>query len=225
MSVAAGWATIDGVSDVQTFEPPSAPATPAPDTPLALTPAQRADRALFWLLALPLLLADQLTKQWVLNTIPLNTSIVPLPALDPYLAFTYVANNGTVFGLFQQGEVIFATLAALVGIGLMIVNWRLPWRVRKLRVGLALVLAGAVGNLIDRLRVGHVIDFVDIDLTSIIPLRIADWYIFNIADASIVTAICLLLYLMWFEPTQIEPGLHAAGGTADAAPPVETGHE
>ncbi len=161
-------------------------------------------RAMFFWIALPILIADQLSKWWVVANIPLNTQFVPIPALYPYLKFTHIGNSGAVFGTLQNARLWLSILAVVVIIGLVIYNHTLPMASRKLRVALGLVFGGAIGNFLDRIRFGHVTDFVDMDFSSIIPLGIADWYIWNIADLAIVCAIILMAYLTFFEPEQIE---------------------
>ena len=172
----------------------------------ALRPAEGRDRALFWWTALPLLVIDQLTKWWITSTIPLYESRVPIAALFPYYKHTHIPNIGSVFGTNQSGAARpwLTILAIVVAVALIVYNQRLDRGARKLRFALGLVLAGGVGNLIDRVRLGHVTDFVDLDFTSIIPIGIADWYIFNVADACVVFAICLMAYMTFFEPEQIE---------------------
>ena len=164
------------------------------------------DRAIIYWLGLPILALDLLTKWWIIRTIPLNQQHVPIAALFPYYKHTHVANIGAVFGTLQgtSSLIFLSILAVVVIIGLNIYNFRLTTASRKLRVALGLVLGGASGNLIDRLINGHVTDFIDFDFSSIIPIRIADWYIFNIADLAIVSAVVLMAYLTFFEPEQIE---------------------
>ncbi len=164
------------------------------------------DRSLIYWIAIPILAIDLLSKWYIIRTIDLNQQSVPISALYPYYKHTHIANTGAVFGSLQGSSsgIILSILAIIVIIGLIIYNQRLQTPSRKLRVALGLVLAGASGNLIDRLINGHVTDFIDLDFSSIIPLGIADWYIFNIADLSIVCAVIYLAYLSFFEPEEIE---------------------
>lgn len=171
---------------------------------LGYEPASSKDRSILFKLAIPILIADQLSKWWVVENIPLNERFVPIPALYPYFKFTHVANTGAIFGTLSNARLWLTILAVIVTIGLLIYNFMLPMASRKLRVALGMVFGGAIGNLLDRIRFGHVTDFVDLDFSSIIPLRIADWYIWNIADLAIISAIILMAYLTFFEPEQIE---------------------
>ncbi len=183
------------------------------------------DRAIMYWLALPILAIDLLSKWYIIQTIELNQQSVPIAALYPYYKHTHIANTGAVFGSLQGNSsgIILSILAIVVIIGLMIYNQRLPTHSRKLRVALGLVLAGAAGNLIDRLINGHVTDFIDLDFSSIIPIGIANWYIFNIADMAIVAAVIYLAYLSFFEPEQIEgPPAAADDAEADSHPSNQT---
>jgi signal peptidase II len=137
------------------------------------------------------LVADQLTKRWVDASFGLAWTRGPIPGLDPptpilddlvRIAKTY--NDGGLFGLFGTSAPILA-LASLIVIGLILayearVGAPGSW---LLTVTLGLLLGGALGNLADRIRLGHVIDWVDTGLGS------TRWYTFNVADAAVSLAI------------------------------------
>ena len=155
--------------------------------------------------AIPIFMIDQLSKWWVIKEIPLNEGIYPIPAIREYFRFYHIPNNGTIFGLLQGADWIFAVLGLALTVALFWVNWQIPKSATKLvRITLGLLIGGAAGNLLDRFLVGHVTDFIDIDLSSIIPLEIADWYIFNVADMAIVTGIILYGYLTLFRADELE---------------------
>jgi signal peptidase II len=147
---------------------------------------------------------DQLTKLLVINAMPLNTSAVPYPSLSPYFQLSHVANTGTLFGLFPQAQNVFAILAVVVSLAIAYFNYQLPTRSLKLRLALGLVFGGAIGNLIDRLRLGYVTDFLDFNLRPLLDWSILDWPVFNIADLSLVLGIAILTYLSWREPEALE---------------------
>jgi signal peptidase II len=127
------------------------------------------------------LLIDQVTKHLVETRIPLYGEWAPFPALAGLFRFTHVANNGAVFGLFQGSGWFFGILAVIVATAIVYFNFTLPGGQWLIRVALGLQLAGALGNMIDRLRIGHVTDFIDI----------GPWYIFNVADMAIVSGVIL----------------------------------
>lgn len=163
------------------------------------TTLKKSRRLFFWVAAIVLII-DQATKWWVEATIPLNTSTIPLEWAYPYFQFTHVANTGAAFGLFKSGAVIFAILAVIVAGALLYYNLRLKSANRWLRLSLGLLFGGAVGNLIDRLRLGHVTDFLNFDVSSIIDIPFANWPVFNVADMAVVSGIFLLAFLMLKDP-------------------------
>ena len=134
-----------------------------------------------WLISGLTLAADQLTKFLVVASFEPRTS---LPLLPPVLHLTYVQNTGAAFGLFKGQQMLFIGCSFLV-IGWIV--WELtakPFRDLSSLWACALILGGAVGNLIDRLRLGYVIDFID--------LRV--WPVFNIGDSAITVGVALLVW-------------------------------
>ena len=128
-----------------------------------------------------LVLADQASKAWIRTTLEEGQS---LPIIKPYLYFTYVLNSGAAFGLFAQQTWLFI-IAGLVALGLVwYYRQQLYHQSPLTRWGVSLALAGALGNLIDRIRIGHVIDFIDITI----------WPVFNVADMAIVGGVVLLFW-------------------------------
>ncbi|MEJ2750557.1 MAG: signal peptidase II, partial [Anaerolineae bacterium] len=148
---------------------------------------------IFAWVGLAVIIIDQLTKWRVEATIPLNTSLAPIPRLYPYFQFSHVANTGTFFGLFPSAKWIFAILAIVVAFGLAYFNYHLPAQSLKLRLALGLLFGGAMGNLIDRVRLGHVTDFMNVNLRPLlhplIDIPILDWAVFNVADMAISAGI------------------------------------
>jgi len=134
---------------------------------------------------------DQASKALVQMHMRLGESI---PLVGP-VRLTYVLNSGAAFGLFP-GATGFLVLASFVGILLVLYLYRFQWgQGRLLRLALGLQLGGATGNLVDRLRTGYVVDFID--------LRV--WPIFNLADSSIVVGLTLLLALTLLDRPRREP--------------------
>jgi signal peptidase II len=154
--------------------PFGADAVPAP------VPAPPRGR-LFWWLTLAIIVADQLVKAWVRQAVELFDSKTLIPG---FMDLAHVRNEGVAFGLFNSMDVankwIFTTalaLAALAGITYYARHIRPSERLA--RVGLSMILGGAIGNLIDRVWAGYVLDFVDIYFGT--------WHFwaFNVADACI----------------------------------------
>ena len=142
--------------------------------------------ALFVVVAALVLALDQLSKSWVRN----NAAEIEL--LPGFLDFVYVKNYGSAFGLLanQTFLLISITITSLVIILLFL---RHLYRTTTLSfVSTGLILAGALGNLIDRLRFGYVTDFIDVHLGNLFH-----WYTFNIADTAIVIGILTFIYSLY----------------------------
>ncbi len=122
---------------------------------------------------------DQVTKALVRSAVPGGAS---LPVLGGVLHITHVHNTGSAFGVFATTAVPILVSIVLLGawVGLALMGRALPFG-RAFHVGVALVLGGAVGNLVDRLRAGYVLDFIDIRI----------WPVFNLADAAIATGMAI----------------------------------
>ena len=161
------------------------------------------------LLAVALFALDQVTKAVVVQTLARGAS---WPA-DGFFRITHIGNSGSAFGLFD-GQNFVLTIASVLGIGVLVLFYRShPSPGLLVRLSLGLMLAGAFGNLIDRLVRGYVTDFIDI----------GPWYIFNVADASIVTGVIILaVTIMRAEPAPAaaEPGPPESSEQLGAGEPV-----
>ncbi len=155
-------------------------------------PASVGEKAILFLVMALVLLADFLSKLYIENSLELNTSWAPIPELAAFFRITHVSNTGAAFGLFPSGSILFMLVAIGVSVFIIIYNSRLPADHALYRVALGLQLGGALGNLISRLRVGHVTDFLDF----------GPWPVFNLADFSIVAGVFLLAFLMLQEQRQ-----------------------
>ena len=142
----------------------------------------------FLLTALLVVAADQLSKTWIRTNLAVGQSI---PEVG-FLRLTHVTNTGSAFGLFQ-GQTFPLTIVSLVSVTVLLLyallfyrrfpfldNW-LAW------VGLSLILGGTVGNLIDRLRLGYVTDFIDFGF----------WPAFNLADSAVVVGVIIFAYSLF----------------------------
>lgn len=158
--------------------------------------------------AAPIVLGDQITKHLVLTRLAAGQSLNVAPWLDPILRVTHLTNTGVAFGMFPKAGNFFAAVSAVVAVVILVYCWRLPSEPWFLRVALALPLAGSVGNLIDRLRLGSVVDFIDLNFW---PLH--NWPIFNLADASTITGVILLAVLMLWEEQLERSGQRVAEGS------------
>ena len=146
----------------------------------------RLDTLFPWIVALGVLFADQFTKQWVLGRIR-SGDIVPV--IEPYLTFTYVRNPGIAFGLHLGAfSRPFFVITALIVLGALISFYRtVPRSDRLRRLSIAVLCAGAIGNLIDRIRwTEGVVDFIRLAVAGY------EWPIFNVADMAVTTGAILL---------------------------------
>ena len=167
------------------------------------TPIYR-DWTLLQLAALSLAL-DQLTKFVVRQTLEWHHS---WPVYG-FFRFTHVQNTGSAFGLFQ-GNNLPLLIVSLVGVGVLAYIYRTQERPGILmRVSIALMLGGALGNLVDRIWQGHVTDFIDI----------GPWPVFNLADSSIVVGLAILAWVLVMNREQTAP-VEPAAPPAYAACPI-----
>jgi signal peptidase II len=155
------------------------------------TPARAQIRRWLLLLAVALItiLVDQATKAYVVAHLPLHDSWMPLDFVEPYFRFTHVHNTGAAFGIFPEGGLIFLVIAVVVS-GIILYYYRqLPERMLLVRLALGLQLGGALGNVINRVQLGYVVDFLHVEY----------WPVFNVADSSIVIGVALLTLEMFRE--------------------------
>lgn len=131
------------------------------------------------LIAIP----DQLAKAWLVANVAPGDKV---DVIGEYVRLLFGQNSGALFGLLPANAVLFGVVSLGV-IGLIVAYHGRSGRSLYLSIALGLLLGGAVGNLIDRLRLGYVVDFIDIGIGD---LR---FYTFNLADAAISTAILMLL--------------------------------
>lgn len=194
----------------------------APTTPPPAPPQQRSTAFRWWMLLVVLLLSvslDQWSKHWAqteLQTLP-GRSITLVPG---YAGFTYVRNPGAAWGFLARSDVSFRrpfflgmTVLAMIFMGVIFV--RLEESQRWLLWALALILSGALGNFIDRLRFNYVVDFIDLHLEGRFY-----WPKFNIADVAITVGVVMLLLEMvagpWWRRRAARKG--AAGGARGEEP-------
>ena len=140
------------------------------------------------LLAFTVAISDQLLKGWVVANYTINT---PVNVVGDWLRIDFIHNAGGLFGILQGKADIFAIVTVVVVAVLIALEIGSGWRSWLVTVTLGLLLGGAIGNFIDRIRLSYVIDFADIGIGS--------WrfYIFNVADAAVTVSI-LLMIVIWF---------------------------
>ena len=148
-----------------------------------------ARRRPYFLMMLAVVGLDQATKWLVDRVMDLHESRVVIEGL---LSLTYVQNRGAAFGVLSDAELpyqaILFSLVSILALGAIAAYaWRLPAASRLPQTALALIMGGAVGNLVDRLAYGYVIDFVDV------YWRVHHWPAFNVADSCISVGVGMLI--------------------------------
>lgn len=152
---------------------------------------------MFWIILVVAVGLDQLSKYLIVSSLALGESMT---VIDNFLNFTYTLNEGASFSILQGQRVIFV-IATLLVLGLIFFLLRkIPQDMKLFRAFIALFCGGTIGNFIDRLHTGAVIDFIDLG-----------WFpIFNIADSCIcVAAIAICLMLLFGKPGSLLAGKKA----------------
>jgi signal peptidase II len=139
------------------------------------------------LMAAAVLAADQASKYWILNglDLPALGSVAVLPVLN----LTMVWNHGVTFGMFntlgRTGPMLLTAVA--IGVVVLLGIWMRSTERMRVELALGAIAGGAIGNVIDRLRFGAVVDFIHAHAFG------WSWYVFNVADAAIVCGVGVLL--------------------------------
>lgn len=142
-----------------------------------------------WLLLMTaglVILIDQTVKYFVATALPLGGAWSPLPGADPLFQIVHTANTGVAFGIFKNLGPVFIIVPLIISGVIVFYARRLREDQKLMALALGLMLGGALGNVIDRLRIGYVIDYFDVGAGA---LRNAS----NFADWSIVLGVVLLL--------------------------------
>jgi len=170
----------------------------------------------FFALAAFVIVSDQLAKAWILGShldptglvVPNFKLGVPTSILGDTIRIWYIHNTGALFGLFADQAAVFAALS--IGVVALIVWYHghaLQANGWLATLSLGLLLGGAIGNLIDRIRFGYVVDFVDMGIGT------ARFYTYNVADSAIsVSLILLIVMALW--PRRVDPATAQPGASA-----------
>ncbi len=154
----------------------------------------QADRRRWWLpilLAVVILVLDQLSKDWIMRTLGPELGERQIALIGDWVSLVYWQNTGVAFGLFQNVSQIFILTSLLISAGaiyayIVYLPNRSPW----VQIGIGLVVGGALGNVIDRVQHGFVVDFI----------KVGWWPVFNIADSTVTVGVVMLaLYLLFME--------------------------
>jgi signal peptidase II len=142
-----------------------------------------------------IIIADQLTKYIILTTMPLHSSI---PVIQGFFNITHVHNPGGAFGMFADGspllrKLLFLVVSSLAICFVLYFYHSTPLTHRVLSFGFAMIFGGAVGNMIDRVRFGKVVDFLDVYIRSY------HWPAFNVADSAITIGVTIFVIHLLFD--------------------------
>jgi signal peptidase II len=188
------------LTDTSSIEGAAAIGEPA-STDARPGPRGRARWGVFGTIAASVVVLDQLSKAWLTSWIEQGEVV---SVIGDYVRFVFGHNSGALFGLFRDQALLFG-IVSLGVVGLIVAYHGRSGRNVYLSVALGLLLGGAIGNLIDRFRLGFVVDWIDIGLGDI------RFWTFNVADAAVSTAIVMLIGLALF------PSLAARLGAAPDA--------
>jgi signal peptidase II len=148
-----------------------------------------------------IIVLDQLSKSWIRANLSVGESLTPVEALDPFFRIVHWYNTGVAFGMFQGMNTVFIVLAFIV-MGVIVFYFpRVTGQDWLLRLALCLQFGGAAGNVIDRITVGHVTDFV----------AVGNFPVFNVADSSITVGVIVLLLGVWIQDRRERRGSLLAG--------------
>ena len=142
--------------------------------------------------AILIIVVDQLTKAWVLQDLGLRFEGQSHPILDPFFNVTLVHNEGVSFGLFGDGSMRWLLSIFSVAVAGVLGWWALKAERRLLVTAIGLIMGGAIGNVIDRLRFGWVVDFLDFSGNVVAGVKVFPW-VFNVADSAITIGVILLI--------------------------------
>ncbi len=137
------------------------------------------------ILAVVVVILDQWSKYYVQSQMSLGMSI---PVIPEIFHLTYILNPGAAFGILENQRFFFVIIAVAMIATVVYLYPRLPSKPLLLRLGIGLMVGGAVGNVIDRIKTGYVVDFFDFRI----------WPIFNIADIAIVVGVSCIVYTLVF---------------------------
>jgi len=144
--------------------------------------------ALFGLILVAAVFFDVLTKHFAVTVFKINE----LEIIKDVLYFTYVENRGAAFGILKNQRILFLIITILVvGAVIFYIIYKKPQN-KLLLTSLGMISGGGIGNLIDRIRLSYVVDFIDV--------RIINYPVFNVADSFVVVgAVLFIIYIMFYE--------------------------
>jgi len=138
------------------------------------------------LTALVVLALDQATKAWIVQTIGQPDGPHRLQIIGDYVRLSYTTNTGAAFGMFPAGTLFFTIVALIAAPVILLARSYVDERAGWLTIVFGMMMGGALGNLVDRIRLHHVVDFIDVGVGNV------RWWSFNVADSSFVVGVIIL---------------------------------
>jgi signal peptidase II len=146
--------------------------------------------------ALLVLGLDQVTKSWITQTIGQPGRPNSLQILGDFVRLSYTTNSGAAFGMFPAGTLFFTVVALIAAPVLLVAREYVRERAWWMNVVFGMLVGGTLGNLLDRLRQGRVVDFVDVGIGDV------RWWSFNVADSSFVVGVIILAIYLSLTPDE-----------------------
>jgi signal peptidase II len=137
------------------------------------------------------LVLDQFSKAWVVQNLALGASWVPVPVLANIFKITHSANSGAAFSIFQGANFPLLALSLVMAVAILLYLRQVPAHQSLIRLTLAVLLGGVLGNALDRIRLGTVIDFIHWQIPNVVS------NVYNLADHAIVLSV-IVLFLIQF---------------------------
>lgn len=143
---------------------------------------------IWFLIAAIAVILDQVTK-WL--AVEFLTKVETVPLIQNVLHLTYLENTGAAFGILKNNRWVFLIISTVAIIALLAYIAKFPPKSKWLGVGLSFIVGGGIGNMIDRVLLGYVVDFID--------FRLINFAVFNVADSFVcVGAVLVLIYVFFF---------------------------
>jgi signal peptidase II len=146
--------------------------------------------------ALAILILDQATKSWITLTLGQPGRPNTLQILGDWVRLSFTTNSGAAFGMFPAGTLFFTVVALIAAPILLVARGYVRERAWWMTVVFGMLLGGTLGNLLDRLRQGRVVDFIDVGIGDV------RWWSFNVADSSFVVGVIILAIYLSLTPDE-----------------------
>lgn len=178
--------------------------------------SSRKHTIIIYLIVFSVVVLDQLTKYIIKKSMDLYDSV---NVLGSFFKITYIENPGMAFGIQMENKIWFTFLSIIAAIIVLVYLIKMQDEKFSFRIALAMIMGGAIGNLIDRLYAGRVIDFLDVEFFDIsIPsfnllffnfpgYSLTRWPVFNIADSAVTCGMLLIIWLIIFQRSHQKQGL------------------